>query len=124
MRRASNSALLALFLSWFWTDEKARGVANASVKSRNRHVGRFEEQARRKRSECTERVLAEQDPKCRESSIDRENCVLRCMEPTCYERIYGGDPLEEGEVDVERGSSYRKCQKESMLLRERQVEEL
>lgn len=71
-----------------------------------------------------ERVLMEQDPTCVESTIQRENCVLRCMEPSCYETIYGSDPLEEGEVDVERGSLYRKCQKESMLLLERKMEEL
>ena len=30
---------------------------------------------------------------CRSSPTDKENCVLRCLSPECYNLIYGGDPV-------------------------------
>lgn len=30
---------------------------------------------------------------CKESTIAKENCALRCLSPACYELIYGGDPV-------------------------------
>ena len=44
-------------------------------------------------------------------AADRENCVLRCMSPPCYEETYGSDPLEDGEVDTVRGRKFRVCAK-------------
>lgn len=35
--------------------------------------------------------------------------MMRCVSPACYDSFYGDDPLEEGEIDVERGKSYKKC---------------
>ncbi|CAM6068767.1 unnamed protein product [Sphagnum tenellum] len=46
---------------------------------------------------------------CKASAIEKENCALRCLSPTCYESIYGADPLEEGEVDLHRGRYYKIC---------------
>jgi molecular chaperone DnaJ len=30
---------------------------------------------------------------CRSSPTEKENCVLRCLSPECYDLIYGGDPV-------------------------------
>ncbi|XP_021895399.1 uncharacterized protein LOC110812833 isoform X2 [Carica papaya] len=46
---------------------------------------------------------------CKESTIAKENCALRCLSPACYELIYGGDPLEEGEKDFVRGQEFKYC---------------
>ena len=31
------------------------------------------------------------------------------MSETCYDSVYGADSLEEGEVDVVRGRTFRSC---------------
>ena len=41
-------------------------------------------------------------PRCFESEIEMENCLLECMSPECYSEVYRGDALEEGEVDIVR----------------------
>uniref|UniRef100_A0A453ILQ2 Uncharacterized protein n=1 Tax=Aegilops tauschii subsp. strangulata TaxID=200361 RepID=A0A453ILQ2_AEGTS len=46
---------------------------------------------------------------CRSSTTEKENCVLRCLSPECYNLIYGGDPLEEGELDYVRSHEYKYC---------------
>ena len=33
---------------------------------------------------------------CRSSPTEKENCVLRCLSPECYDLIYGGDPVSGG----------------------------
>lgn len=43
-----------------------------------------------------------------------ENCALRCASAACYDRTYASDPLEEGEVDVERGRAYRTCARDEL----------
>lgn len=35
---------------------------------------------------------------CRSSTAEKENCVLRCLSPECYNLIYGGDPVSGGAV--------------------------
>ena len=35
--------------------------------------------------------------------------MLRCVSGRCYEAVYGGDALEEGEIDVKRGRTFRSC---------------
>ncbi|KAK3150909.1 hypothetical protein QOZ80_3AG0239290 [Eleusine coracana subsp. coracana] len=52
---------------------------------------------------------------CRSSPTEKENCVLRCLSPECYDLIYGGDPLEEGELDYVRGQEYKYCMHKSSL---------
>ncbi|XP_072971484.1 uncharacterized protein [Typha angustifolia] len=47
--------------------------------------------------------------KCRTSLIEKENCALRCLSPRCYELVYEGDPLEEGERDFVRSQEYKYC---------------
>ncbi|XP_062097591.1 uncharacterized protein LOC133803525 [Humulus lupulus] len=46
---------------------------------------------------------------CKSSMIAKENCVLKCLSPTCYQIIYQPDPLEEGEKDLIRGQEYKYC---------------
>ncbi|KAJ7538682.1 hypothetical protein O6H91_11G059100 [Diphasiastrum complanatum] len=46
---------------------------------------------------------------CTSSSVERENCALRCISLACYNLIYADDPLEEGEVDSRRGREFKYC---------------
>ncbi|KAA0049118.1 Protein OS-9 [Cucumis melo var. makuwa] len=46
---------------------------------------------------------------CRSSTTEKENCALRCLSPTCYDLVYGSDPLEEGEKDLARSQEYKYC---------------
>ncbi|GAV78156.1 hypothetical protein CFOL_v3_21624 [Cephalotus follicularis] len=46
---------------------------------------------------------------CKSSQIAKENCVLKCLSPPCYELIYENDPLEEGEKDFIRSQEYKYC---------------
>ncbi len=49
------------------------------------------------------------DAACASSAIAMDNCVLKCVSTRCYDNVYGGDPLEEGEIDVARGRTFRSC---------------
>ncbi|KAG6582506.1 hypothetical protein SDJN03_22508, partial [Cucurbita argyrosperma subsp. sororia] len=46
---------------------------------------------------------------CKSSATEKENCALRCLSPTCYDIVYGSDPLEEGEKDLARSQEYKYC---------------
>ncbi|XP_073384917.1 uncharacterized protein [Physcomitrium patens] len=46
---------------------------------------------------------------CKASPTEKENCALICVSPTCYDSVYGSDPLEEGEVDLRRGREFKAC---------------
>lgn len=97
------------------------GAMSASQKTK-RATGRFDASIKQAKKECAQRIDQEADPTCVATLVDRENCVLKCMEPACYDQIYGQDPLEEGEVDVVRGKAFRQCQREAMMQREKQQE--
>lgn len=60
-----------------------------------------------RRAEC-ELELRDDEP-CNASMIELENCILRCISHACYANVYGDDALEEGEVDIVRGRTYRSC---------------
>jgi len=47
--------------------------------------------------------------KCDAGPMERENCVLRCTSATCYDRLYDGNALEEGEINAERNRQFRAC---------------
>jgi len=49
---------------------------------------------------------------CQVSKMQRENCALRCGAVSCYDAIYGKDPLEEGEIDGQRSRKYQMCARE------------
>jgi hypothetical protein len=42
------------------------------------------------------------------SSMERLNCIHKCMSPICFKEIYASNPLEEGEID-QRYSSFKGC---------------
>ncbi|XP_030966387.1 uncharacterized protein LOC115987077 [Quercus lobata] len=46
---------------------------------------------------------------CKSSVVDKENCALKCLSPSCYELVYGSDPLEEGEKDLIRSQEFKYC---------------
>ncbi|GMY23622.1 Protein OS-9 [Fagus crenata] len=46
---------------------------------------------------------------CKSSVIAKENCALRCLSTPCYDLIYAGDPLEEGEKDLIRSQEFKYC---------------
>ena len=49
------------------------------------------------------------------------NCVSICLSPACYEKVYGENPLEDGELDFERAKRFDECfLEESRNARQRQ----
>ncbi|XP_020599081.1 uncharacterized protein LOC110038547 [Phalaenopsis equestris] len=53
--------------------------------------------------------------RCRSSSIEKENCALKCTSAVCYELVYESDPLEEGEIDRIRSQEFRYCMRRSSV---------
>jgi molecular chaperone DnaJ len=37
------------------------------------------------------------------------NCVYKCLSSTCYDTVYGDNPLEDGEIDTVRYRTYQNC---------------
>jgi len=37
------------------------------------------------------------------------NCVNECTSTTCYNEVYSAEPLEDGEIDLERSRVYTAC---------------
>eukprot|EP00054_Salpingoeca_dolichothecata_P005061 m.32980 g.32980 ORF g.32980 m.32980 type:complete len:131 (-) comp15118_c0_seq1:68-460(-) len=59
----------------------------------------------------------------KEDSLEFIICVRKCVSPVCYGKLYGFDPLEEGEIDV-RLRSFRGCAaEESKKLRTERISE-
>ena len=81
--------------------------AKAKSKAANRRTQSLDREVNAKRAECESALRDE--PTCTTSSIEMDNCVLRCVSGRCYEAVYGGDALEEGEIDVKRGRTFRSC---------------
>jgi hypothetical protein len=49
------------------------------------------------------------------------NCVNECISPACYAQIFQSQPLEDGEVDIERAKAFDDCvQEELRVLRKQQ----
>ena len=40
----------------------------------------------------------------------------RCQSEECYDRVYGDDPLEEGELDIYRSRDFRFCFRRQLLM--------
>ena len=68
------------------------------------------------------RLGCEMDEPCA-SMIPEEamDCIQRCSSPVCYEQIYATQPLEWGEIDIDRAREFDKC-KEAELREERRQE--
>jgi hypothetical protein len=44
------------------------------------------------------------------SSVDEhQNCISKCVSPDCFKRIYGQQPLEDGEIDEFRKNKFNSC---------------
>ena len=49
------------------------------------------------------------------------NCVSMCLSPACYEKVYGDNPVEDGELDFVRAKLFDECfLEESFKARQRQ----
>ncbi|OAY44523.1 uncharacterized protein LOC110620519 [Manihot esculenta] len=73
-------------------------------------------EVRQKKNECYADIESGLwGPVCKSSMTAKENCALRCLSPTCYELIYEGDPLEEGEKDLGRSQEYKYCMYKASL---------
>eukprot|EP00250_Pteridium_aquilinum_P003943 c14205_g1_i1 orf=227-580(-) len=69
-----------------------------------------EPEVRKKKALCAENIdNGLWGMHCKSSAIVKQNCVLRCISAACYDRIYGEDPLEEGEIDFKRGREFQYC---------------
>lgn len=55
-------------------------------------------------SECEQLCVPQQAAK-----EEHVNCVLKCVCPPCFSRLYEKQPLEDGEVDERRRSQYDSC---------------
>ena len=57
------------------------------------------------RSECA------LTPRCAAHAVGaRQDCVLHCLSPTCWQHVYSVDPLEPGEIDdPARTRRYNQC---------------
>ena len=44
----------------------------------------------------------------------------RCQSEECYDRVYGDDPLEEGELDIYRSRDFRACFRRQLLTLQRE----
>lgn len=86
-----------------------------SGNKRNRKRRRRDEmEIRTVRSDCAIQV-------CKAVVVEESmNCVLSCISPACYNRVYEDEPLEDGEIDVRRARDFEDCLKDEFrTLRER-----
>lgn len=65
------------------------------------------------RIQCERQCLLEWVPE------EAMNCVHTCRSPTCFEKLYGKDPLEPGQVDMERADLFDKCHLSEILERKK-----
>ncbi|CBK19717.2 uncharacterized protein [Blastocystis hominis] len=56
---------------------------------------------------------------CKEySRYESMNCIHQCISEACYQKHYGKEPLEPGEVDEAREDEYITCVKEEIAQNE------
>jgi len=109
--RPASTALL-LLLSLQMLVESPSGAAAerkhvAHSKSRNlqKKVDALMQETRR---DCRRRIEMEHNTRCKLSNIAFDNCAMRCISTTCYDRFFAGDPLEDGEKG-DRVPKYYDC---------------
>jgi hypothetical protein len=79
----------------------------AKSKAANRRTQSLDREVMVKRAECEAALKG--DVECLTTAIEFDNCVLRCVSHRCYRAVYGDDALEDGEVDTQRGRTFRSC---------------
>ncbi|GAQ88219.1 hypothetical protein KFL_004100070 [Klebsormidium nitens] len=88
-------------------------ISSVDAKKKSYKGTYMEKGVRLLRDDCELSIQRTGGP-CMTSSINKENCILRCMNPECYEQVYGLDSLEEGEVDARRGKDFRMCVRKAL----------
>ncbi|KAL7556912.1 hypothetical protein ACA910_019285 [Epithemia clementina (nom. ined.)] len=48
---------------------------------------------------------------------ERMNCFFQCLSESCYDKIFGDMPLEDGEVDYDRYRLFERCLKQDIWSR-------
>ena len=48
------------------------------------------------------------------------NCVNNCTSVACYTKIYGANPLEDGEIDYERNRKFISCLRDEIKEQQRE----
>ena len=72
---------------------------NANTKQNNRYDITW----RRKKLACEQN-------ECKQFHIDEGmNCVNKCISEKCYGDIYEENPLEDGEIDIQRSRKFQEC---------------
>ena len=89
--------------------EAAKSSGKGRVKRKSAQLGTLDKDYHHKREECGRTEEVATSPECVGSDVRRENCLLKCVSPECYEKIYEADPLEEGELDTTRGRLFKSC---------------
>ncbi|QDZ20670.1 hypothetical protein HOP50_04g31920 [Chloropicon primus] len=102
MARSVAVLAVALLLVACETAVPVEAKGKGSKGKRKTHLGGVDKEYYKLRDECTGGCTGGSD-------VQKENCVLLCVSPECYEKIYGSDPLEEGELDTTRGRLFRTC---------------
>ena len=116
---------MCLFVLWWYLLITSSCVFPHRVSAktkRARNAAQLDRQQRDIRKACEAQIESQSsssssqhrkggDDDCTSSLASRENCILKCMEPTCYQQVYANDPLEEGELDHVRGRVFRTCHK-------------
>lgn len=85
------------------------------VQSRSKVNYRQKKQRRRAEVVLTDaRMTCEMDVCVSLLPEEAMNCIQVCLSPACYQDIYGEEPLENGEIDVDRAKRFEICVKEEM----------
>eukprot|EP00450_Noctiluca_scintillans_P025026 CAMPEP_0194533084 /NCGR_PEP_ID=MMETSP0253-20130528/70857_1 /TAXON_ID=2966 /ORGANISM="Noctiluca scintillans" /LENGTH=83 /DNA_ID=CAMNT_0039378603 /DNA_START=160 /DNA_END=411 /DNA_ORIENTATION=+ len=68
-------------------------------------------------------VVAKKETQCMNSACrhvhedENADCVANCVSLKCYETVYSSNPLEPGEVDLEREGEFQKCANDELTRR-------
>ncbi|KAI2503422.1 protein of unknown function (DUF4787) [Fragilaria crotonensis] len=90
-------------------------LVDGSTSSSNKRVERELRTMRQDCSETTDRQLLLVE--------ERTNCIHRCISNPCFERVYGTQPLEDGEIDIGRRRGFDSCVRDE-LRRNKQKRQL
>lgn len=84
-------------------------VDGKSASAWNKRHQRAERELTLMRQSCQE------DTECNQLVLEESmNCVLNCISERCFDQIYGGTQLEDGEIDVARLRDFEKCVREDL----------
>lgn len=90
-------------------------LVDGSTSSSNKRV---ERELRTMRQDCSETT------DCHLHLVEeRTNCIHRCISNPCFERVYGTQPLEDGEIDIGRRRGFDSCVRDE-LRRNKQKRQL